>query len=219
MSRDVGDAIAIMRRLLSRRNEFDPNADFQMMLSYLNDFIKFTMATDVNVFELQGTLEFTIDETVTDGVYTLNDVGASSDFVNITHGAFVDDQDLTIWQNPKTFFHKWNTFDVTELTAGMPTDMLYYGDQFTFRTIPDQEYTVRIYGYKENEEFVNDSDLLPYEYWVRYVAYGAGRNYAQDFNYEQARIASIEKGYMREKKLLLTRTHNQIKKSRTIPQF
>jgi hypothetical protein len=99
--------------------------------------------------------------------------------------------------------------------------MLFYGNEFVFRTIPDTSYDVLIFGYRVNPEFENnDGDIpIPHDYWLRYIAYGAGMNYARDFGYEQDVLSLMEYKFQHERALLLTRTHNQIKIGRCQPQF
>lgn len=229
MAKTAQDALDIMRLALGRRNENDPDSNDDMLLQYLNDFIAFTMSDDVKLFENFGTLSFTIDESNTTGVYTFNDVGASADFVNISQEAYIsllDPEDnsvswnqLPIYQDPGEFFAIWGINNDEILIAGYPTMMLYYGNEFTFRTIPNTSYLVKIYGYKKNSELAGTETSLSYDYWLRYCAYGAANNYAQDFRYEPSAKAQIEKGYARERKLMLTRSHNQIKQARACPRF
>lgn len=219
MTRTVDDVLTIMRRAISRPNQNDPDSSTATLLQYLNDVVSLSMSDDVKLFELRGTLEFTVDQANTTGVYTFNDVGATDDFVNISMEAFVNNNPLLIYQDPGQFYGYWNQFDTTQLTAGQPTEMLYYGNEFVFRTIPDQEYTVRIFGYKQNPEFSNvGNPALPFDNWLRYLAYYAAYNYAIDFRYSEKDMARIKKGYFKERKLLLTRTHNQVKLSRGKPR-
>jgi hypothetical protein len=95
-----------------------------------------------------------------------------------------------------------------------------------FRTIPNTAYLVNIYGYKIVPEFSStgtDEEIgnqpLPYDYWMRYLAYGAAKEYATDFRYEDSVQAKIDKSFFRQRKLLLTRTHNQVKQARCVPRF
>lgn len=228
-----------MRRAIARRNANDPDSTDELLVDYINDFYALTMSDDVKLFEQFGTLSFDIDENVADGVYTLEDVGATGNFVNYSNEAFISLNDpvngsttwdvLQIYQDPGRFYAYWgvNNFDI--LIRGMPTEMLYYGDEFVFRTIPNREYNVKIFSYKQNAELPFDPDLpepggtgnpaLPFDYWLRYIAYGAAVNYSKDFKYEAQQRADIQRDFSHERKLLLTRTHNQIKQSRCLPRF
>ena len=154
--RFVQDALDIMRTALGRRNENDPDSSDETLLRYLNDFVSLSMPNDTKLFESFGTLSFTIDETHTDGVYTFNDVGASADFMNISQNAYISLLDpvnnsvswnqLPIYQDPGEFFAIWGINNDEILIPGYPTMMLYYGNEFTFRTIPNTSYLVKIYG-------------------------------------------------------------------------
>ncbi len=232
----VSDVLAIMRRALGRKNEQDPDANDQILISYLNDFVSLTMPNDTKLFESFGTLTFTIDEANTTGVYTFNAVGADQDFINISQEAYISLLDpvnnsvswnyLPIYQDPGEFFAIWGINNDEILIPGYPTMMLYYGNEFTFRTIPNTSYLVKIYGYKKNADFPTDEDGEPegdpplqFDYWLRYLAYGAAMNYSRDFRYASEERQKIEATFKSERKLLLTHTHNQIKQARPFPRF
>lgn len=231
VTRFVSDALDIMTRALSRRNANDPDSSPSIMLKYLNDFVTLTMSNDVGLFEQYSTLTFTIDGTNPTGVYTLNELGADTDFVNLSMECFISILDpegrsvswnyLPIFQDAGQFFSIWGINNEDILVKGYPTNLLFYGNELTFRTIPqeDESYQVRIYGYKMNNEYPSPDVPLQYAYWLRYLAYGAAFNYAQDYNFAQTVLTSIKKSYNRERKLLLTRTHNQIKHGRCLPQI
>jgi len=218
-----------MRLAIGRRNENDPDSNDLTLLNYLNDFASFTMSDDVKLFEQFGTLSFTIDESNTTGVYTFNDVGASSEFVNISQEAYIsllDPEDnsvswnqLPIYQNPGEFFAIWGINNDEILIPGYPTNLLYYGNEFTFRTIPNTSYLVKIYGYKKNTDYPDSNVNIQYDYWLRYLAYGAAMNYARDYRYASDVKAELAKDFAHERKLMLTHTHNQIKMSRPLPNF
>ena len=228
-TRFVSNVLELMRVILGRRNENDPDSSDIKMLDYLNDFVSLTMSDDVKLFEQFGTLSFTIDETNTTGVYTFNDVGASHDFVNISLECYISLLDpvnnsvswnyLPIYQDPGEFFAIWGINNEEILIPGYPTNLLYFGTELTFRTIPNTSYLVKIFGYKKNNDYPSKNEPLQFDYWLRYLAYGASLNYARDYRYEQSTLASIQQGYARERKLLLTNTHNQKKLSRCLPRF
>lgn len=228
-SRSVQDTLDLMRRILGRRNENDPDASDDILLRYLNDFYSLSMPNDTKLFESFGTLSFTIDETNTTGVYTFNDVGASTDFMNLSQEAFISLLDpinnsvswnqLPIYQNPGEFFAIWGINNEEILIPGYPTNMLYYGTEMTFRTIPNTAYLVKIFGYRKNADFPDADEPLPFDYWLRYLAYGAANNYARDFRYDAQTRAMIKESFSSERKLLLTNTHNQQKMSRPLPRF
>ena len=228
-TRFVSDVLRIMRIALGRRNENDPDSSDDLFLSYLNDFVSLTMSDDVKLFEQFGTLSFTIDETNTTGVYTFNDVGADHDFVNISQECYISLLDpvnnsvswnyLPIYQDPGEFFAIWGINNDEILIPGYPTNLLFYGNEFTFRTIPNTSYLVKIYGYKKNNDYPDADEAIQYDYWLRYLAYGAAMNYARDYRYAPDVKAELKADFAHERKLMLTHTHNQIKLSRALPQF
>jgi len=223
------DVLDIMRIAIGRRNENDPDSSDETLFTYINNFISLSMPNDTKLFEGFGTLSFTIDDSNTTGVYTFNDVGASSQFINISAEAYISLLDpvdnsvswnwLPIFQDPGQFFAIWGINNDEILVPGYPTMMLYYGNEFTFRTIPNTSYIVKIYGYKKNDALPDTDTDLPYDYWLRYIAYGAAVDYARDFRYEASSRSLIEATFKSERKLQLTHTHNQIKNSRAMPRF
>ncbi len=227
--RFVQDALDLMSIALGRRNSNDPDSDNKRFLYYLNNFVSLSMPNDTKLFESFGTLQFDIDETNTSGIYTFNDVGADFQFMNISQEAYISLRDpidnsvswnyLPIYQDPGEFYAIWGINNDEILIPGYPTGMLYYGDQLVFRTIPNTAYQVRIYGYKKNENYPSPDVPLQYDYWLRYVAYGASVDYARDYRYEASARSLIESTFKSERKLQLTHTHNQIKMSRCMPQF
>ncbi len=229
MVRFVQDALDIMRVALGRRNENDPDSSDDLFFRYLNDFVSLAMPNDTKLFESFGTLSFIIDETNTTGVYTFNDVGADFEFMNISQEAYISLLDpvnnsvswnyLPIYQDPGEFFAIWGINNDEILIPGYPTTLLYYGNELTFRTIPQTSYLVKIYGYKKNADYPNPDVPLDFDYWLRYVAYGAAVNYARDYRYEAASRSLIEATFKSERKLQLTHTHNQVKMARSMPRF
>jgi len=229
MARTVQDTLDIMRVAIGRRNENDPDSSDSLLLRYLNDFVSLSMPNDTKLFESFGTLTFTIDESNTTGVYTFNEVGADTEFMNISQEAYISLLDpinnsvswnqLPIWQNPGDFFSIWGINNDEILIPGYPTMMLYYGNEFTFRTIPNDSYMIKIFGYKKNEDYPDADEPLQFDYWLRYLAYGAAVNYARDFRYEAQARSLIEASFKSERKLQLTHAHNQVKMARALPRF
>lgn len=240
----VSDILNQMRIVIGRRNSNDPDSSDPTLLNYLNQFIDCNMAHDVKLFENFGTLTFTIDGTNPTGVYNVTDLAGTPGFTNYSQEAYISlyspvDRSvswnyLPIFQDPGEFFAIWGINNDAILVRGYPTNMLYYGNEFTFRTIPQEDttYLVKIYGYKrvqlgqvsseepdEDDEFDDDDPPIPYQDWARYLVYGAAANYARDFRFEINTKNEILKDFSRERKMMLTHTHNQIKQSRAMPRF
>ena len=228
-TRFVQDALDLMRVIVGRRNENDPDSSDDLFFKYLNDFVSLTMPNDTKLFESFGTLSFTIDESNTSGVYTFNDVGAEFEFMNLSQEAYISLLDpvdnsvswnqLPIYQDPGEFYAIWGINNDEILIPGYPTAMLYYGTELVFRTIPNTSYMVKIYGYKKNTDYPEFDTPLQFDYWLRYIAYGAAVNYARDYRYEPSTRAAIEATFKSERKQQLTHTHNQVKLSRGLPRF
>lgn len=237
-TRYYSDVESIFFKAIARRNQNDPDSNSGTALTYINDFYALTMGDDVKLFERFSTLTFEIDETTEDGVYNFTEVGLDEDgeFINISGEAFitltdppqgsVSWNDLEIYQDPGRFYAYWGINNEDILIRGMPTEMLYYGNQFVIRTLPNTAYTVKIYGYKANLGFPGDANdaeseenTLPFSYWMRYIAYGAALDYARDFKFTSEAKAQIQADFNHEKTKLLKRTHNQIKMSRAYPRF
>ena len=229
MARTVQSVLDVMRVAIGRRNESDPDASDETLLNYLNDFYSLIMPNDTKLFESFGTLTFTIDESNTTGVYTFNDVGADTEFINISQEAFISLLDpvdnsvswnaLPIYQDPGVFFQIWGINNDEVLIPGYPTMLLFYDNEFTFRTIPNTSYLIKIFGYKKNADFPDEDTNLPFDYWKRYLAYGAAVNYARDYRYDQQSRQLIESTFKSERKQMMNRTHCQIKNSRSFPRF
>lgn len=230
MAQLLSDVLRIMRLALGRRNENDPDQSDSTMLEYIQTFVNLTMTDDVKLFEQFDVVTFNIDTSHPDGVYTFNDVGITTQFSNISIEALVSRNapvggsiswnKLRIYQSPLQFFAYWGFNNENILIPGFPTEMLYYGTTMTFRTIPDDIYLVQMYGYKIIPEFTTVGDpQIPFDYWLRYIAYGAAMNYARDYRFDPDARQMLERDFAHERKLLLTRTYNQQKLSRGMPRF
>lgn len=229
MVRTVQDALNIMRTALGRRNENDPDANDSTLFRYLNDFVSLIMPNDTKLFESFGTLTFTIDESNETGVYTFNDVGADKQFINISQEAFISLLEpqgrsiswnvLSIYQDPGEFYGIWGINNEEILIRGYPTGMLFYDNEMIFRTIPEQAYMVKIFGYTKNDDYPEVNTNLQFDWWLRYIAYGAAVNYSRDYRYEPSARQMIEATFKSERKQQLTRAHNQCKMSRPMPRF
>jgi hypothetical protein len=249
MARFVFQALNIMRLALSRRNQNDPDSSTEVFISYLSDFASLTQSDDVKLFEQFQSFDFQIQANtpVNDGIYPFdaslpNGVGITGIYVNEALEAFIADEallgynwnPLEVYMNPFTFYDYWGPFSVGQdpndpnnnqkvLVPGFPTWMLIYQSQLVFRTVPQlgHSYRVRLFNYKQNPDILISgvNNVIPFDYWLRYWAWGAALNYARDYRYSPESLSMIERNFYHERKLLLTRTHNQIKQGRCIPKF
>ena len=188
-----------------------------------------TMSDEFKLFEQFRTMEFEIDETTTDGIYTFPSTDTSNAFVNLTNQALISLKDpegssvswfpLDLVQDPGAFWMRWGINNEDILVTGQPTEVLYHGNQLVFRTIPDDSYIVQFFGYREIDQPTSTTDELPYDYWLRFIAYGSCKAYAADYRLQENTVANIERNYKRERNLLSKRTHNQVKIQRGVPRF
>ena len=228
-SRLVSDVLTIMRQVISRRNTNSPDSSDDKLLSYVNDFVSLKMSDEIRLNEQFGTLSFEIDDTNTSGVYTFNDVGATDDFVSISNEAYIsllypENESLSwthlsIYRDPGVFFSRWGINNDDILTPGKPSSVLFYDNELTFRTIPDDEYIVKMYGYKKLNNFEDVAEALPFDRWLRYVAYGAALDYVRDYNYSAERVAQVQNTFSSERRKMATHRHNAIKYNNTKRSF
>ena len=230
----------IMRRVIARRNATDDLSSDNEIQTYVGEFIRDLMPQEIKNFENFDIYDF---NTVADTEgYTFNTdnsaqptLGDGSDlngniFENIGPIAYSDEQKMIWYQDPTIFFDKWG-FDtnVTTVQTAQPIDILFYNDQFTLKPRPDNAYRIRIFGFKRNPDVTDASsadsiqaeslNIIPENYWGRYVAYGASLDYMYDFAYDKARIDVVEGRYKHYKALVHSRTFNQFKQNTAIPRF
>ena len=228
MARTVQQVIAIMRRAIGRRNTEDPDSSDEILITYINDFLTLQMPNGLKLNEKFSSFEFQIDTTNTTGIFDFPDSATSEDFINLDDSGLISaatpaDNSLEWWDlcvlfDEKEFFHRWGFNNHETLVKGGPSEVLYWDNKLTFRAIQDKAYIVKLFGYKRPAA-VGSSSSLEFDYWLRYVAYGAARDYAADFRLESEALSNIERNFGRERQLLLTRTHNQIKVDRPPPTF
>jgi len=230
MARNISDVLRIMRLAIGRRNENDPDSNDGTLLQYINDFATLSMSDDVKLFENFRTLSIEIDETNTEGVYIFPDDTTSTTFVNLSSQVIasltdpVDNSvswnELMFFEDPGQFYMRWGINNTDVLIPGFPTEVLFHGNQLVFRTIPDTSYTVNFYGYIKNSDYTTTGDPeIQFDYWLRYLAYGAALQYATDYQFEPEVMSNIDRSFKKERRLVLTRTHNQRKTQRCYPRF
>lgn len=229
MTQSITDVLRVMRLAIGRRNLNDPDSNNATLFRYVQDFMELTMADEFKLHEQWNTLEITIDATTTDGVYLFPDSSTSEVFATIDPnalitlsspaGSSVSWQPLRVVQEPDTFYRYWGINNEDVLVTGTPTEVLYYGKQLVFRTIPNDTFDVQFFGYKYVDRPGETTDDLPFDYWMRFVAYGAAKAYAADYRLDPEAVNNIERNYRRERNLLMSRVHDQIKSERCVPRF
>ena len=220
--------IQIMRNITGRTDQNDPAYTTPIMYDYLNDFLQQEHPTELRLFQNQTWWDFTIDENTADPLdVDLDALGFSTinapAYVGYTTGDLTSFT-LFWYEDPKQFYLRWPWQQV--FTPQMPTSVLYYNNQLTFRGPPDQTYNIRIAAYKIDYSFAggkntNTKSILadaPEAYLKRYLAYGASLNIFTDAG-EIDRYNEIFPVYRRHRAQVLARTWNQLQSQRTAPDF
>lgn len=222
--------IQIMRNVTGRVDKNDPAFTDPIMFDYLNAFLQQEHPQEVRIFQNQTWWDFTIDETTADPLpVDLDALGFSTinapAYISFTDPALNPNTFQLFWyENPQDFYARWPWNNV--YTPQMPTYVLYYNNELTFRGPPDQEYTVRIAAYKIDYSFAGGSNTnagsilanVPNAYLTRYLAYGASLDILADYN-EMDKYNEVFQVYRRYRGQVLARTWDQLSSQRTDPDF
>ncbi len=233
--------LQIIRNVTGRVDRSDPAFTDAIMLDYLNGFVQQEHPQEVQIFENRTWWDFTIDPT-TENPYPvdLDALGFSSinapAYISFTDPALNPNTFQLFWyENPYQFYARWPWNNV--FTPQMPTYVLYYNNELTFRGPPDQMYNVRISAYKIDYSFeggtlnnsgsilqgtgtTNTSNLknAPRTYLTRYFAYGAALDILSDYG-EMDKYNEVFQVYRRYRAQVMARTWNQLQSQRTAPDF
>lgn len=221
--------IQIMRNVTGRTDRNDPAFTDAIMFDYLNGFLQQEHPQEVRLFQNQTWWDFFLDPATTPdpmpvdldalGFSTIN----APAYVAYTTGALTSFP-LFWYLDPKQFYARWPWGQV--FTPQMPTAVLYFNNELTFRGPPDQLYNIRISAYKIDYSFAGGTNTnagsilanVPQAYLTRYLAYGASLDIFADFN-EMDNYNQIFQVYRRYRGQVLARTWNQYESQRTAPDF
>lgn len=220
--------IQIMRNVTGRVDKNDPSFTDAIMFDYLNAFVQQEHPQEVRLFQNQTWWDFAIGPTSTDplpvdldalGFSTIN----SPAYIAYTTGAQTSFP-LFWYESPKEFYARWPWEQV--FTPQMPTAVLYYNNELTFRGPPDQVYNVRIAAYRIDYSFAGGSNTnagsilanVPQAYLTRYFAYGASLDILSDYG-EMDKYNEVFQVYRRYRGQVLARTWQQYQSQRTAPDF
>lgn len=220
--------IQIMRNVTGRVDKNDPAFTDPIMFDYLNAFVQQEHPQEVRLFQNQTWWDFSIDPTTADPLpVDLDALGFSTinapAYVGYTTGALTSFR-LFWYEDPKQFYARWPWQQI--FTPQMPTDVLYYNNELTFRGPPDQTYNIRISAYRIDYSFAggtneNAGSILanvPTAYLTRYFAYGASLDILSDYG-EMDKYNEVFQVYRRYRGQVLARTWDQLSSQRTAPDF
>lgn len=98
--------------------------------------------------------------------------------------------------------------------AAQPTSILYYGNTFHVRPVPDQPYTVSLQAQYRPTALINAGDEPQLEQWWQYIAYGAAKKIFEDRS-DMEGVAKIMPEFDKQERLVLRRTIIQLANERT----
>jgi hypothetical protein len=217
-----------MRNVTGRTDRNDPAFTDPIMIDYLNAFLQQEHPQEVRLFQNQTWWDFSIDDTTDDPLpVDLDALGFSTinapAYVAYTVTPFTSFP-LFWYLDPKQFYARWPWDQV--FTPQMPTAVLYYNNELTFRGPPDQLYNIRISAYRIDYSFVGGTNTnagsilanVPVAYLTRYLAYGASLDILADYN-EMDKYNEVFQVYRRYRGQVLARTWQQFESQRTAPDF
>ena len=228
LTQSGGSVIQIMRNVTGRVDKNDPAFTDPIMFNYLNAFVQQEHPQEVRLFQNQTWWDFDINPTTADPLPVDLDILG---FSTINAPAYVGyttppltSFTLFWYEDPKQFYARWPWQQI--FTPQMPTDVLYYNNQLTFRGPPDQTYKIRIAAYRIDYAFTpitvnpppNTLLAVPQAYLTRYFAYGASLDILSDFG-EMDKYNEVFQVYRRYRAQVLARTWNQLQSQRIAPDF
>lgn len=220
--------IQIIRNVTGRVDRNDPAFTDAIMFDYLNAFVQQEHPQEVRIFQNETWWDFAIGPDTVDPLpVDLDELGFSTinapAYIAYTTGATTSFP-LFWYLSPKEFYARWPWEQV--FTPQMPTYVLYYNNELTFRGPPDQVYNVRISAYKIDYSFAGGTNTnagsilanVPVAYLTRYFAYGAALDILSDYG-EMDKYNEVFQVYRRYRGQVLARTWNQYESQRTAPDF
>ena len=239
LTQNADRVIQIMRNVTGRTDIQDPAFTDPIMYNYLNMFLQVEHPQEARLFEDNTWWNFTIDTSTQDPLpVDLDALGFSTigPLAYVTYPPSVNGGNPNTFKmfwytDPGTFYYRWPY--ATVFTPQMPTYVLYYANELTFRGPPDQTYNVRIQAKKIKIYFnggnsANNNlgatppqpgkdEVMP-AYLMRYLAYGAALEILSDYG-EMDRYNEVFQVYRRHKGQVLARTWDQLNSQRTGPDF
>jgi hypothetical protein len=210
MPKTYGDAIDIMRRVIGRSGQDDPDATDGVLLSYLGDFTSLIMGQDIKSHDLYSYFEF--NTLAGQDTYPFKGERFTNIFPNVTASGFK----MRYHQNPNIFFNYYPETQDWTLQQRRPTDLLFYNDEILLRPVPDDSYLIKMKGYKEIIPPAISNTAIPQDYMLRYIAYGASMDWLADFG-EDDLMAKKFPTFTRYRALVTSRTAVQNLTQRPIP--
>jgi len=222
MAKNVSDCLSILSKVIGQNDGQDPESAPIELIGYISDFYNLIMPQDIKIKENFDFFKFTT--VANQDEYTINQPPLPVDqFVNIGSPVWIEDTStnstlrMRFYQDPSQFFDRW-LLDASSLSVGKPTDILFFDNKITLRTVPDKAYDITMVGYKNNGPLTSTTDDLFKDYIWRYVAYGAAIDWLSDHG-QIDQVGNIMPLYERYRDLVLSRTAEQLINTRPLPSF
>lgn len=196
-----------IRKLTGRLSVTNPsNAQLNKRI---NRFVRYKLPAEIHMLEQEAFYSF--DTVASTGSYSFPD-----DFHTLTAPAYVGDDEMDVWLDSEAFWRMY-AIDTSE-TASKPYDILLENDNIILRPVPDDAYTIRIWGHKRPAILDDDGDELENDNWGEVVAYGVAIDFliaSGDFE----RAAQIRPYYEIIKENIHSKTEQTFDMARSVPMF
>ena len=98
--------------------------------------------------------------------------------------------------------------------TGVPSSVLFSGDTFTFRMVPDKAYRVEVGVYRRPTQLLAVGNMPELTQWWQFIAYGAAKKVLEDRSLMQT-LEKIMPEFENQKEQVLTRSVRQMTSQRT----
>lgn len=100
------------------------------------------------------------------------------------------------------------------IVLSRPNSVLFFGDVFYVRPVPDQAYKIEIQVSRRPTELLNANDLPDISAWWQYIAYGAAKKIFED-RMDMESVNAIMPEFKTQETLILRKTIKQMSSERT----
>jgi hypothetical protein len=221
MSLQIDDVAQIFKDLTGNSDSTDVTF-INSIYPRLNRFIQYNTPSQVMDFPYFSWFQFTTVDGVEDYPVNLND-GTSPVRATalLQPPAYTFDtsgqqmQALQFMMDPALFYNVWP--QLQPQPNARPNYVLYYNNVLKLRPIPDDAYPIQISCY--NIPLPKDEgENLDFDYWYRYIAYGAGLDYFADIG-DYERWNTVLPIFNKYKADVLARVTEQLNTGRAQPRF
>jgi hypothetical protein len=103
-------------------------------------------------------------------------------------------------------------------TGSRPQGVLWFNNQFTLRSVPDQAYKILMQGYIQPQFLINDTDTPLQNEWGPVIVYGAALERFEDTG-DSDNFDRYQPVFKRFENVALGRTIQQLTEQQSVPRF